>query len=47
MPDAWLYTTRRNEVRLGAAVLRLLVPSVAAGAIMDRRCVVDWLDVTR
>jgi len=45
MPDAGLDTTRRVEsvceVPLGAGVLRLLVPSVAVGVIIDRRCLAD------
>jgi len=43
MPDVGLDTTRRVEsvcdVPLGAGVLRLLVPCVAVGVIIDRRCV--------
>jgi len=45
MPDMGLDTTRRVgsvcEVPLGASVLRLLVPGVAGGVIIDRRCVAD------
>jgi len=45
MPDAGLDTTRRVEsvceVPLGAGVLRLLVPGVAVGVIIDHRCVAD------
>jgi len=45
MPDAGLDTTRRIdsvcEVPLGAGVLRLHVPGVAGGVIIDRRCVAD------
>jgi len=45
MPDARLDTMRRVEsvceVPPGAGVLRLLVPGVAVGVIIDRRCVVD------
>jgi len=45
MPDAGLDTTRHGdsvcEFPLGAGVLRLLVPSVADGVIIDRRCVAD------
>jgi len=51
MPDAELDTTRRVEsvcmVPLGAGVLRLLVPGVAVGVIIDRRCVADGVEVTR
>jgi len=45
MLDAGLDTTRRIdsvcEVPLGAGVLWLLVPGVAVGVIIDRRCVAD------
>ena len=51
MPDAGLDTTRRVEsvsvIPLGAGVLRLLVPGVAVGVIIDRRCVADGVEVTR
>jgi hypothetical protein len=51
MPDTGLDTTRRVEsvcmVPLGAGVLRLLVPGVAVGVIIDRRCVADGVEVTR
>jgi len=51
MPDAGLDTTRRVEtvcmVPLGAGVLRLLVPGVAVGVIIDSRCVADGVGVTR
>jgi hypothetical protein len=51
MPDAGLDTTRRVEsvcmVPLGAGVLRLLVPGVAVGVIIDSRSVADWVEVTR
>jgi hypothetical protein len=50
MPDAGLDTTRRIEsvcmVLLGAGVLRLFVPSVVVGGIIDRHCVVDGVKVT-
>ena len=50
MPDAGLDTTRRVEsvcmVPLGDGVLRLLVPGVAVGVIIDHRCVVDGVKVT-
>jgi translation initiation factor 6 (eIF-6) len=50
MPDARLDKTRRIEsvcmVPLGAGVLRLLVPSVAVGVIIDHRCVVHGVEVT-
>jgi len=45
MPDAGLDTTRRVDsvpvVPLGAGVLRLLVPSVAVGVIIDHHWVAD------
>jgi len=45
MPDVGLDATRRVEsvceVPLGASLLRLLVPGVAVGVIMDRHCVAD------
>jgi hypothetical protein len=51
MPDAGLDTTRRVEsvcmVPLGAGVLRLLVPGVAVGVIIDSRCVAEGVEVTR
>jgi hypothetical protein len=51
MPDAGLDTTRRFEsvcvIPLGAGVLRLLVPGVAVGVIIDRRRVADGVEVTR
>ena len=51
MPDAGLDTTRLFEfvcmVPLGAGVLRLLVPGVAVGVMIDRRCVADGVEVTR
>jgi hypothetical protein len=51
MPDAGLDTTRHVEsvcvIPLGAGVLLLLVPGVAVGVIIDRRCVVDMVEVTR
>jgi len=51
MPDAELDTTRRVEsvcmVPQGAGVLRLFVPGVAVGVIIDRRCVVDGVEATR
>ena len=47
MPDAGLDTTRRVEVPPGAGVLRLLVPGVAVGVFVDRRCVADGVEVTR
>jgi len=50
MPDAGLDTTRRVEsvcvIPLGAGVLRLLVPGVAVGVIVHRRCVADGVEVT-
>jgi hypothetical protein len=51
MPDAGLDTTRHVEsvrmVLLGAGVVRLCVPGVVVGVIIDRRCVVDGVEVTR
>jgi len=45
MPDEGLDTTQHVEsgcdVPLGAGVLRLLVPGVAVGVIIDRCCVAD------
>jgi len=50
MPDAGLDTTRRVEsvcmVPLGAGGIRLLVPSVAVGVIIDSCCVADGVEVT-
>jgi hypothetical protein len=50
MPNAGLDTTRRVEsvcmVPLGAGLLRLLVPGAAVGVIIDRRWVVDGVEVT-
>jgi len=49
--DAGLDTTRRFEsvcvVPLRAGVLRLLVPSLAVGVCIDRRCVADRVEVMR
>jgi len=45
MHDAWLDTTRRVEVPPDAGVVRLLVPSVAVGECIDRRCLVDMVEV--
>ena len=47
MPDARQDTTRSVEVPPGAVVLRLLVPRVAVGIFVDRRCVADGVEVTR
>jgi hypothetical protein len=51
MPDAGLDTTQCVEsvcmVPLGAVVLRLLVPGMAVGVIIDRRCEADRVEVTR
>jgi len=51
MPHAGLDTTRCIEsvcmVPLGAGVLRLLIPGVAVGVIINRRCVVDGVEATR
>jgi hypothetical protein len=50
MPDVGLDTTRRVEsvcvIPLGAGMLRLLVPGVAVGVIVDCRCVADRVEVT-
>jgi hypothetical protein len=51
MPDAGRDTTRRVEsvcvIPLGAGVLRLLVPAMAVGVIIARRCVADGVEVNR
>jgi hypothetical protein len=51
MLDEGLDTKRRVEsvcvIPLGAGVLRLLVPCVAVGVIIDCRCVADRVEVTR
>jgi len=51
MPDEGLDATWRVEsacmVPLGAGVLWLFVPGVAVGLIIDYRCVVDGVEVTR
>jgi len=51
MPDAELDTTRHVEsvcvILLVAGVLGLVVPSVEVGVIIDRRCVVDGMEVRR
>jgi len=51
MPDVGLDTTRSVEsacvILLGAAVLRLHVPGVAVGVMIDRHCVADGVKVTR
>jgi hypothetical protein len=50
MPNAGLNTTRCVEsvcmVPLGAGSLQLLVPGVAVGVIIDRRCLADGVEVT-
>jgi hypothetical protein len=46
-PDAGLDTMQRVEVPPGAGVLRLLVLGLAVGVIIDRRCVVDGVEVKR
>jgi len=33
-------------VPAGAAAVRLLVPGVAVGVVIDCRCVADWVEVT-
>jgi len=47
MPDAGLDKTWRIEVLPGAGVRWQLVPGVAVGVFVDRRCVVDGVDVAR
>jgi hypothetical protein len=51
MRDTGLDTMRRVEsvcvVPLEAGVLRPLVPGMAVGVIIDRRCVADWVEVMR
>jgi len=51
MMDEGLDTTRRVEsvciVPLGAGVLRLLVPGVAVGVIIDGRCAAGGVEFTR
>jgi len=47
MPDSGLDTMRRVEVPQGAVVLPLLVPGVAVGVFIDRRCVAERVEVTR
>jgi len=51
MPDSGLDTTRGIGsvcmVALGAGVLRLLVPGVAVGLIIDCCCVVVGVEATR
>jgi len=46
MPDAGVNTTRRVEDPPGAGVIRVLVPSLAVGICIDRRCVADGVEVT-
>jgi hypothetical protein len=51
MPDARLDTTRHVEsvceVPPGAGVLRLLVPGIVVGVMIDEGCVADRVTVTR
>ena len=51
MLDAGLDTTRCVEsvgmVPLGPGVLQLLLPGVAVGVIINRRCAADGVEVTR
>jgi len=51
MRDAGMNTTYHDEavceVRLGARVLRLLIPSVVVGVLIDRPSAVDAVEVTR
>jgi hypothetical protein len=46
MPGVGLDTTRCIEVHLGAGVQRLLVAGLVVGVFIDRRCVVDRVEVT-
>jgi hypothetical protein len=50
MPDSGLDTTRHDEsvckIPLGAGVLRLHVPSMAVGELIDSHSVVDGVEVT-
>jgi len=50
MPDAGLDTTQSVEsvceVPPRAGVLQLLLPGMVVGVIIDRRCVLDRLEVT-
>jgi len=46
MPDAGLATTRRAGVPPGTGVLQLLVPGMAVGVCIYRRCVPDRVEVT-
>jgi len=47
MPDVGLDATQSIEsvceVPLGDGVLQQLVPGMAVGVIIDRRCVADWV----
>jgi hypothetical protein len=51
MPDAGQDTMRRVKFvwvsPLGAGLLRMLVPGMAVEVIIDRRCLVDGVEVTR
>jgi len=51
MPDAGLHTTRlvesACELPQGAGVPRLLVPGVAVGVFVRRRCVADGVEAMR
>jgi hypothetical protein len=51
MLDTGLDTTQLVEsvcvIPLGAGVLRLLVPGVAVGVIIDHCCVADGVEVTQ
>jgi hypothetical protein len=50
MPDVGLDTTRHVEsvcvIPLGAGMLRLLVPGMAVGVIIERRCLVNGMEAT-
>jgi hypothetical protein len=50
IPDAGLDTTQCIQsiwvIPLGAGVLRLLLPGMAVGVIIDRRSVTDIVEVT-
>jgi hypothetical protein len=47
MTDAGLDTMRHVDVLPGAGVLPLLSPGMAVVVFIDRRCVVDWVEVMR
>jgi hypothetical protein len=47
MTDSGLDTMRHVEVFPDAGVLPLLSPGMAVVVYIDRRCVVDWVEVMR